>query len=237
MEERYREHIVMPAVGNVPVVEQVKNEHRILKASIVGQLELMDHRLRRDNHWFRLEMRLYMLGILAIFVALLLATPQFPARRHTNKPSAKHVDVSNHHQDKATQMNTTKGYEQIHITNTCISNSDLIKKRWVQADKTKLAEKCSPRALRAIHGRLWCCCFEGGIIIYDSELQVYRSIQHGDISNAYDVAAMSNGDVLIAAYNGLFHLKVRGMTLSSNSIAILLTLLSSKCATITVHVY
>ena len=52
-----------------------------------------------------------------------------------------------------------------------------------------------------------------GVVIYDSDLQFNRSIQSGDIASVYDVAAVTNDSVLIAATNGLFHLNVSGRTL------------------------
>ena len=60
--------------------------------------------------------------------------------------------------------------------------------------------------LRVIHQQLWCCCGDAGIVVFDSELQQQRTTPADDMGNVWDVAEMSNGDVVIAAHNGLYHM-------------------------------
>ena len=42
-------------------------------------------------------------------------------------------------------------------------------------------------------------------MIFDSELQQQHTIPAGSMGHVNDVAEMSNGDVVIAATNGLYH--------------------------------
>ena len=65
-----------------------------------------------------------------------------------------------------------------------------------------------PEAVRVINQQLWCCRGrDAGIVVVDSELQPQRRIWPGDdIKHVRDVAQTSNGDVIIAASNGLFHI-------------------------------
>ena len=63
-----------------------------------------------------------------------------------------------------------------------------------------------PESLRVINQQLWCCSGFDDIVVFDSELQQQRSIiLDADIGDVADVAEMSNGDVIIAAANGLYH--------------------------------
>ena len=63
-----------------------------------------------------------------------------------------------------------------------------------------------PGSLRVINKQLWCCCRNAGIVVFYSELQQQRTIPAGDMKCVYDVAEMSNGEVIIAAGdNGLYH--------------------------------
>ena len=77
-------------------------------------------------------------------------------------------------------------------------------KQWVKQAEKKLP--AWPRSLRVMNQQLWCCCDDAGILVFDSELQQQRIIPAGDMKCVYDVAEMSNGDVIIAAGdNGLYH--------------------------------
>ena len=42
-------------------------------------------------------------------------------------------------------------------------------------------------------------------MVFDSELQQQRTLPAADMGDVYDMAEMSNGDVVMAAKNGLFH--------------------------------
>ena len=76
-------------------------------------------------------------------------------------------------------------------------------KQWVKRSEEKLPSE--PLCLRVINQQLWCCCIDGGIVIFDSELQQQHTIPAGSMGHVNDVAEMSNGDVVIAATNGLYH--------------------------------
>ena len=78
-------------------------------------------------------------------------------------------------------------------------------KQWVKQAEKKLSSH--PISLRVINQQLWCCCNEGGTVVFDSELQQQRTtgVSAANMSDVVDVAEMSNGDVVIAAENGLYH--------------------------------
>ena len=65
-------------------------------------------------------------------------------------------------------------------------------------------------ALRVINQQLWCCCSSDGIVVFDTELKHQRTIPCGDMRRVFDVAQMSNGDVVIAAAYGLHHTEITG---------------------------
>ena len=77
-------------------------------------------------------------------------------------------------------------------------------KQWLEQAEGKLPGW--PECLRVINEQLWCCCGDAGIVVFDSELQQQRTIPAGDMRYVRDVAQMSNGDVVIAAGNGLYHM-------------------------------
>ena len=84
-------------------------------------------------------------------------------------------------------------------------------KQWVKQAESQLPQR--PRCLRVINQQLWCCCGDAGIVIFDSELQQQRTtcIPAAHMGSVWDVAEMSNGDVAIAAVNGLYH-RCNGMS-------------------------
>ena len=65
-------------------------------------------------------------------------------------------------------------------------------------------------ALRVINQQLWCCCNSDGIVVFDTELKHQRTIPCGDMRRVFDVAQMSNGDVVIATTDGLHHTEITG---------------------------
>ena len=83
-------------------------------------------------------------------------------------------------------------------------------KRWVQRAEIQLpasllGEELSYEGLRVINQQLWCCSGDAGIVVFDSELQQQRTIPAADMGDVSDVAEMSNGDVVIATDNELYH--------------------------------
>ena len=76
-------------------------------------------------------------------------------------------------------------------------------KQWVKQAEMKLPSNTA--SLCVINQQLWCCCDKAGIVIFDSELQQQRTIPAADMGDVYDVAEMSNDDIIIAAMSGLYH--------------------------------
>ena len=76
-------------------------------------------------------------------------------------------------------------------------------KQWVKQAEKKLPSK--PQGLRVINQQLWCCCGKAGIVVFDTEHQQQRAIPADDMGYVCDVAEMSNGDVVIATDNELYH--------------------------------
>ena len=88
---------------------------------------------------------------------------------------------------------------------------EVSRKQWTKLQEVKLASFPSfPQSLRVIRQELLCCCGYAGIIIYDSDLQQQRTIPSGDMGGLYDLAEMSNGDLVAAARNGLYHFNSTG---------------------------
>ena len=75
--------------------------------------------------------------------------------------------------------------------------------QWVKQAEKQLTSM--PEGLRVINQQLWCCCRDAGIVIFDSELQQQHTIWGAGAVLVYDVAEMSNSDVVIATENGLYH--------------------------------
>ena len=76
-------------------------------------------------------------------------------------------------------------------------------KQWVNQAERQLPSL--PQSLRVINQQLWCCCNDGGIVIFDGELQQQRTIPAADMGDVRDVADICNGDVVIATGRGLYH--------------------------------
>ena len=76
-------------------------------------------------------------------------------------------------------------------------------KQWVRQAQKKLPSR--PQAVRVINQQLWCCCYDDGIVILDRELWHQNTISTADMGWVWDVAEMSNGDVVIATDDGLYH--------------------------------
>ena len=75
-------------------------------------------------------------------------------------------------------------------------------KQWVRQQVTELTSE-NPN-LRVINQQLWCCCGNAEIVVFDSELQQQRTIPAAKMGYVFDAAEMSNGDVVIAADDGLY---------------------------------
>ena len=79
---------------------------------------------------------------------------------------------------------------------------------WRQVAAVKLTSY--PATLRVINKQLWCCSQEAGIEVFDTELQQQRTVTCDSMEEVCDVAEMSNGDVVIAALQGLYHADASG---------------------------
>ena len=77
-------------------------------------------------------------------------------------------------------------------------------KQWVKQAEEKLPV-WSHQGLRVINQQLWCCCGDAGIVVFDSELQQQRTVPTGAMGWVCDVTVMSNGDIVIAADEGLYY--------------------------------
>ena len=77
-------------------------------------------------------------------------------------------------------------------------------KQWTKTAENKLPPWHA--GLRVINQQLWCCCSDIGIVVFDTELQHQRVSPAFDIRWVQDVTEMSNGDVVIAALTGLYHI-------------------------------
>ena len=75
-------------------------------------------------------------------------------------------------------------------------------KQWVKQAENRLP--CT-HGMRVINQQLWCYCGDAGIVVFDSELQQQHTTPAAVMSEVFDGAEMSNGDVVIAACNGLYH--------------------------------
>ena len=65
------------------------------------------------------------------------------------------------------------------------------------------------RCLRNVGNHLY-QCHGAGITVYNAELQQVNSIGKGNMGGVYDVCGMLNGDLVVAASNGLYHTKTDG---------------------------
>ena len=100
--------------------------------------------------------------------------------------------------------------DHVFYKNTSLTLKQASMKQWTKQSEKKLPSV--PQGLRVISQQLWCCCGDAGIVIFDSELQQQRTIPADDdeLDVVLDVAEMSNGDVVIAASNGLYAADVLG---------------------------
>ena len=80
-------------------------------------------------------------------------------------------------------------------------------KQWVKQAEVKLPY--TAYSVHVINQQLWCCCYTQGIVVLDhSDLKRLRTIPAGDMGSVNDVAEMRDGDIVIAASQGLFHAKI-----------------------------
>lgn len=84
--------------------------------------------------------------------------------------------------------------------------SKLVDRQWKVLDERTLP--FNSNTLRVIKQQLWFCAGRAGIHIHNTRLQHQRTIAcrgMGFLTQIHDVAEMSNGDLVIATSNGLFH--------------------------------
>ena len=85
------------------------------------------------------------------------------------------------------------------------SYSAMLKKTWRKVDERNL--QSTPFSISVVNDQLWSSCDEGGIVIYSSDFDQLRAVSCSGLgTNAVkDVAQLSDSDVVIATYDGLFH--------------------------------
>ena len=77
-------------------------------------------------------------------------------------------------------------------------------RRWTRHQSVSVPN--NPHGLRIIGNHLY-QCHGDGITVYDTRLNQLNNIPSCDMDDVYDVSDMSNGDLIYAAGNGLFHTK------------------------------
>ena len=87
-----------------------------------------------------------------------------------------------------------------------------MRKTWTKCAETKLT--FAARTLRVINQQLWCCCNKAGIVVFDTELQQQRVIPRGSMGGMHDVVKTSNGDLVVATSDGLYHTDDAGNTIN-----------------------
>lgn len=86
--------------------------------------------------------------------------------------------------------------------------NDISGKQWTKERATKLP--AYPRALRVIKQQLWCCMEQEGIAIYRPDLHHQQTIACPGMGIANDVAQLADGNLMIAAENGLYRTDCTG---------------------------
>ena len=99
-------------------------------------------------------------------------------------------------------------YVNVHTSGlqVALNLMNLTDKKWVKHSDVKVPTPT--RSLRVINQQLW-CCHRDGITVFDQDLQQQRIMPSGKMGECHDVA-QSNGDILIAAENGLHLLEETG---------------------------
>ena len=93
-------------------------------------------------------------------------------------------------------------------SNPTSSSVDLVSSRqWKRHQSVNVPSY--PHCLRNVGNHLF-QCHDDGITVYDTQLMRMKNIPSGDMGFVYDVCDMPNGDLVAAAYNGLYHTKANG---------------------------
>ena len=77
------------------------------------------------------------------------------------------------------------------------------KHSWIKVAERGLVP--TPYSISVVNDQLWSSCDAGGIVIYDLDLLRVVSITGLGTNRVKDVAQLSDGDVVIATGDGLFH--------------------------------
>ena len=77
---------------------------------------------------------------------------------------------------------------------------------WYRQTEKQL-QSSTPTSIRVINDQLWICGGQSGIEIYDADLTFHRAVSSPGmgVQSVNDVAEMDNGDVIVAASDGLYH--------------------------------
>ena len=66
-------------------------------------------------------------------------------------------------------------------------------------------------SIRVVNNALWCCVGSEGVVVLDENLKIKNETLRVSNSRIYDVAQMSNGDVIIAMRYELVHANHKGI--------------------------
>ena len=69
-----------------------------------------------------------------------------------------------------------------------------------------------PSSLRVIDRKLWCCCDDSGMAVFDSELKAQKPIKCG-VKAVNDVAKTPCGELVLASDKGLFQITTGKLTI------------------------
>ena len=90
-------------------------------------------------------------------------------------------------------------------SNPTSSSHDLVSSRqWKCHQSVYIPNR--PHFLRKLRSQLY-QSHSHGITVYDAQLKQVKNISIGDMSTVYDVCDMPNGDLVVAAHDGLYHYK------------------------------
>ena len=90
------------------------------------------------------------------------------------------------------------------------SLAELRLRRFTKRNSTKLKDK--PNSVSMVNGEIWTCQDNGIIQVFDQRLKCLRKMADSSWKAVCDVTPISNTDVVLAGYGGLFHVTVAGVT-------------------------
>ena len=83
----------------------------------------------------------------------------------------------------------------------------LANKKWSKTIQYQL--QAEPWSIRSINGELY-CCHSKGITVYDTKFKPVHAILKDDMGQCYAVASTGDGNLIVAADNGVFYINREG---------------------------